>query len=66
MRGQKESKIRNFLWMAALSAVYAKENHYELILYTDEYGMYLTEGFPYTERHLIEIPEDNPCDYLKA
>lgn len=66
MRNASEDKIRNFLYMAALSALYAKENYYNLTLYTDEYGMYLTEGFPYKERKLITIPEDNPCDFLRA
>lgn len=59
-------KLRDMLYIYALSLIYGLENHYTMVLYTDSLGMEIMKNFPYNEKHLLNIPEDNSCKCFKA
>ena len=57
-----EKQIEGNVWLAALSAVYAKKNNIPLVMHTDDFGKTLLQHLPYTELKLTlnKIPKDTP------
>lgn len=61
-RWKRENQVEGNIWIAALSAVYAKRNNIPLIMHTDDFGKQLLQHLPYSEIKLTlnKIPKDTP------